>query len=151
MGLVFGALRVSLCTQPRVPSCHHGRRRCHSRSPAWPLPHCGGEKKSSWNGLGKLPVLPKRRDPQHPHPSLQIPLPVCGISPHVPAPQKRFSSLAFHVISLFHHETNPNQVNSVLSRRRRQSLCGPGNSPDFISFLSKGLFGIRPCREGGVA
>lgn len=45
MGLVFGALRVSLCTQPHVPSCHHGRRRCHSRSPAWPLPHCGGKKK----------------------------------------------------------------------------------------------------------
>lgn len=110
-------------------------------------------EKTSWNGLGKLPALPKRKDPQHLHPSLHIPLPVCGRNelPPCPCSPKMILFPPIYMISLFHHETNPNQVNLVLSRRRRQSLCGPGNSPDFISFLSKGLFGIRPFREGGVA
>lgn len=43
-------------------------------------------EKTSWNGLGKLPALPKRKDPQHPHPSLHIPLPVCGRDELPPCP-----------------------------------------------------------------
>lgn len=42
-----------------------------------------------------------------------------------------FSSFTFSMISLFYHQTNPSQVNLVLSRRRRQSLCDSGSSPDF--------------------
>lgn len=66
-----------------------------------PLPCLSVGEKPSWNGLGKLPALPKRRDPQHPHPSLPISLPVCGRNELPPCPCSPKTLLFLHILHDF--------------------------------------------------